>query len=257
MRKYFIILATVLIFIFPSFAFAETFSEAKNFANLDISARYGYPGDYFLNANKKGQYLNQNTWKNAIDIGGISLRAFVYGNPWGPQKQGVYRYLGYTYDGLGFTNINYPIDSGDLLTKYIEDLDWIEYPWNDRLVHQALSNAGEAKISNSKYFNCLLINRDLIYKGFQLERNANGRVLAGPGAGNVHWEKYLHVYQPATQYLCGFGRMWNKKIINGKPYAYYKTAILVPCNLVTPPSTPPKGEVPGFKGELGGGGGLR
>jgi len=51
--------------------------------------------------------------------------------------------------------------------------------------------------------------------------------------------------------------MWNKKIIGGKPVAYYKTVVMVPYNVAYPPSTPPKGEVPGFKGELGGGGGFR
>jgi hypothetical protein len=257
MRKHFIVLAVLLILLFPASAFAETFQEAVTYANRDISARYIYRGDYFGSRNIKGAGLNQKTWNKPLDIGGTSVRTLAYGNPWGEHKQGNYRYLGYTKDGLGFTNINFPDDSKDLQTKYIEDLNWIEYPWEDYLVRQALSNRGEGKLARNPIFDCLLATRDLAYKGLQLEKNKNGRSLAGPRAGSVPWEKYIHVYQPPTEYLSGLGRMWNIKIINGKPVAYYKTVVLVPYSVGKTPVTPPKGEVTEITGELGGGGGFR
>lgn len=257
MRRCSIVLTVLMLLIFPAVAFAESFQEAITYANRDISARYQYRGDFFVSRNVNRLSLNQNIWKNPINLGGVSVHALVYGNPWGDYRNGQYRYLGYTRGGLGFTNINFPCDSKDLLSKYIEDLDWIEYPWKSALVRQAVSNMGEGKLRRDPMFDCLLATRDLAYKGLQLEKNENGRALAGPRAGSVPWEKYIHVYQPSTQYLCGIGRMWNKKIVGGKPVAYYKTVVMVPYNVAYPPSTPPKGEVPGFKGELGGGGGFR
>lgn len=261
MRKYLLILITAtFLFMVPNSVFAESFSQARTYANKDIQVRYNYPFSYFSNTNAQGKQLNQNTWsKPILKFGSTDVRAFVYGNPWGDYKQGNYRYLGYTVDGIGFTNINFPCDSNDLLTKYIEELDWIEYPWKSKLVQQQLSAYGEGELYNISYFNCRLVNRELVYKGVQLEKNENGRPLAGPGADKVPWEKYVHVYQPPTQYYCGLGRMWNKKIIGGKALAFYKTVVLPPYEFITPSSshTPPKGEVPGFKGELGGGGGFR
>lgn len=257
MRRCSIVLTVLMLLIFPASAYAETFQEAVTYANQDISARYNYRGDFFINRNINGASLNQNTWSKPVNIGGVSVRMLTYGNSWGDYRNGQYRYLGYTRDGLGFTNINFPSDSKDLLSKYIEDLDWIEYPWKSALVRQAVSNMGEGKLRRNDFFDCLLATRDLAYKGLQLEKNENGRALAGPRAGSVPWEKYIHVYQPSTQYLCGIGRMWNKKTVGGKPYAYYKTVVLVPYSEISDPVDPPKGEVPGFKGELGGGGGFR
>lgn len=258
MKRHCIALTVLMVLLFPASAFAETFQEAVTYANKDISARYGYRGNFFCAKNINGKTLNQNTWKNPIDIGGVSVRVFAYGSPWGDKKQGNYRYLGYTKDGLGFTNIKFPCDSKDLLSKYIEDLNWIEYPWDDKLVRQTLSSMGETDIRKDPFFDCLYEFRSLAYKGLQLEKNENGRALAGPRAGSVPWEKYIHVYQPPTEYICGIGRMWNKKIINGKPAAYYKTVILVPYGVMNSPVTPPtKSKVPEFKGELGGGGGFR
>lgn len=257
MRKHIIVLAVLLILIFPASAYAETFQEAVTYANRDISARYNYRGDFFINRNINGASLNQNTWSKPVNIGGVSVRMLTYGNSWGDYRNGQYRYLGYTRDGLGFTNINFPCDSKDLLSKYIEDLNWIEFPWKSELVQQALSNRGESELCQDPMFDCLLGTRYLAYKGLQLEKNENGRPLAGPRAGSVPWEKYIHVYQPPTEYLSGLGRMWNVKVINGKPYAYYKTVVLVPYKSIREPVDPPKGEVPGFKGELGGGGGFR
>lgn len=256
MKKRFIILSVLLILLFPASAFAETFQEAVTYANRDISKRYKYRGDFFVTRNIEGAGMNQNTWNKPINIGGISVRTLAYGSPWGDYRQGNYRYLGYTRDGLGFTNISFPDDTKDLQTKYIENLNWIEYPWKNDLVKQAISNKGEGKLHRDPVFDCLLATRDLAYKGLQLEKNVNGRPLAGPKAGSVPWEKYIHVYQPPTEYLSGLGRMWNVKVINGKPVAYYKTVVLVPYSVANPPVTPPKGEVPGFKGELGGGGGF-
>ncbi len=258
MRKsFFIVLTVLLILLFPVSAFAESFQEALKYANNDISARYKYRGNFFVSRNINGASLNQNTWSKPINIGGISVRAMTYGNPWGDYRNGQHRYLGYTIDGLGFTNINFPCDSQDLLSKYIEDLNWIEYPWKSALVNQAVSNMGEGELRQDLIFDCLLGTRYLACKGLQLEKNDNGRALAGPRAGSVPWEKYIHVYQPSTQYLCGIGRMWNVKNVGGRPYAYYKTVVLVPYSEISDPVDPPKGEVPGFKGELGGGGGLR
>jgi hypothetical protein len=257
MRRCSIVLTVLMLLIFPAVAFAESFQEAITYANRDISARYQYRGDFFVSRNINGAGLNQHTWNKPINIGGISIRAMTYGEPWGDYRNGQYRYLGYTRDGLGFTNINFPCDSKDLLSKYIEDLNWIEYPWDDDLVKQALSDMGEGKIPRNPTFNCLLATRDLAYKGLQLEKNKNGRSLAGPRAGSVPWEKYIHVYQPPTEYLSGLGRMWNIKMINGKPAAYYKTVVLVPYSTDKSPVSPPKGEVTEITGELGGGGGFR
>lgn len=208
MKKSFIVLTALLILLFPAAAFAESFQETVTFANSDIEARYHYRGSFFNSRNVNGASLNQNTWENPINIGGVSVHALVYGNPWGDYRNGQYRYLGYTKDALGFTNINFPCDSKDLLSKHIEDLNWIEYPQRDILVRQAISNMGEGgKLNGDVFFDYILANRDLAYKGLQLEKNENGRALAGPRAGSVPWEKFIHVYQPPTQYLCGVGRM--------------------------------------------------
>ncbi len=256
MRKHFVVLTVLLILLFPTSAFAESFQDAVSFANADISARYNFRGNFFIPRNINGYTLNQNTWSKPINIGGVSVRVLAYGNPWGDYRQGNYRYLGYTRDGVGFTNIEFPYDSNDLQSKYIEDLKWIKYPWEDDLVRQALSNMGEGEIRRDPHFDGLKKPniRGSAYKGLQLEKNANGRPLAGPRAGSVPWEEYIYVYQPPTEYLCGMGRMWNVKTINGKPYAYYKTVTLMPFNIVD--SSPP-GKTPGFKGELGGGGGFK
>ena len=82
MRKHFFILTVLLILMYPATAFAESFQEAVRFANNDISMRYKYPGDFFNSRNANGASLNQNAWKNPINIGGVTVRTFAYGNPW-------------------------------------------------------------------------------------------------------------------------------------------------------------------------------
>jgi len=81
----------LMLLIFPAVAFAESFQEAITYANRDISARYQYRGDFFVSRNVNRLSLNQNTWKNPINLGGVSAHALVYGNPWGDYRNGQYR----------------------------------------------------------------------------------------------------------------------------------------------------------------------
>ena len=83
MRKRFIVLTVLLILLFPASAFAETFQKAVTYANGDISVRYEYRGDYFCPRNINNASLNQNTWKNPINVGEVTVRIFAYGSSWG------------------------------------------------------------------------------------------------------------------------------------------------------------------------------
>lgn len=177
---------------------------------------------------------------------------FTYGGPHGTKRKGEYRYLGYTKFGENYTNINFPMDAFNA-SKLIENRNWIANPWKSNAVKKALSAQGENPI-NENPFDKLPINQILVYRGLSREKDENGNPLPmGSGAKTKPWDQYVHVLQPPTEYTSGIGRMWH--ISNGT--VWYKTVYLPQYSEIFTPVDPPKGEVPGFKGELGGGGGFR
>lgn len=249
-RKLILIVSLMLLIIFPAAAFASPittdFNTAIKYANTDISARYNYKDTFYISKNKNNLPLNANTWKK------YNYSVFVYGNPHGEKRNGENRYLGYTLFGEDYTNINFAMDAFDP-TKRMEDRNWIAYPWKSNKVSKAISALGENPIRYNE-FDALPINQILVYRGLSREKDENGNPLPmGSGAKTEPWHLYVHVLQPPTEYTSGIGRMWH--ISNGT--VWYKTVYLPQYSEIFTPVDPPKGEVPGFKGELGGGGGFR
>jgi len=249
MRKI-IAIFLVLVLLFPAAAFAASpprnFNEAVSYSNKDIQLRYKYPGSFYKNKSEKGRSLR---WDNNYRVGNNQTQLLVYGTPWGDYKNGIQRYLGYTLEDVGVTNINYPFDDPDF--TIVDNLNWIKAPWDSKTVQKVVREK-EGGVLQNNYFNGKLIFRQPAYIGLSTERN-NGKPIVGSKAKNIPWEQYMHVCMPPTQYTWGIGRMWYWK--NG--YPYYKTVMLPPYSFYQKPADPPKGKDSEFKGELGGGGGFR
>ena len=217
-------------------------SGYKYFGNCSASP------NYYQSTNKKGRGLSQSAWQDGLVVDGTRTQLLIYGGPWKYEK-GMYRYLGYTIDDLGVTNITFPFDDTDF--SIVDNLNWITAPWDDGKVQQVVLNT-EGILLQENHFDSMYIFRESAYKGLSVERN-NGKTIIGSNAKNMAWEQYMHVYMPPTEYNWGMGRMWYMK----GGYPYYKTVLMPPFSFYRTPIAPPKGEVPGFKGELGGGGGFR
>lgn len=201
-------------------AFAETYSAADAIAD---ALHHGYK-----DKNINGDPINYVTTTAISDItnkNGISYGFLTYGQPHGELRNGHHRYIGYTYYGEDYTNMDFPADqyaNGDDFASQ----DWISQPWKNQAV--ILSNPNITRFpddgTNKYSYNIFagLLTNDLVNNNGYINNNFDSEFWS-----NV--EQYVHILAPPTKYAWGIGRMWHYK--NGN--LLYITVPIMPNSLLT------------------------
>jgi hypothetical protein len=237
MRKLLSILLTLalIIGIFPPIAKAdESMRQSMNQYMLD-----NYAEKNFFPQTVEGKPFNivkvdtitDNSGKPAYTFElGYELKMPNYGEPWSfTQKFGVYRYAGYTPQGLPNGMPNHPFD--DWGGGILETRQWMDDPWKDEGVQNKIANQlGVSKDDVNKMFpkELSLAIRDIpqirekILWGLLLNQY-NGEFIIGKGPGqgiNYPWEKKIIFYYPPTPEIWGRGSMWHYSKYDGKLYYF-------------------------------------
>lgn len=193
--------------------------QLVTFANKELIDRKVIARDYFAIKNKEETPLSTSPYLQGI------RDYIVYGNPHGDMKQGVYRYVGYTYEGDAFTNYAFPSDV--TAPTGLWDRNWIRTPWKDpatknrvelnKTVKDGIQFQSKALFETSIRFGLQMISR----------KKPDGSLLDFPTDKIQlrNWHEYAHIYQPPTSVSWGAGIMFHKTD-NGT--VYYVTVPLSP-----------------------------
>jgi len=236
MRKYlitFIVMLLVLSLGSPAYAGNPNILEsARQSANSEILDKFGYR-EYFIPKDGKGRSLNEAAL--------VGWGVLCYGSAHGDNKGGSHRYLGYTINGVSFTNPSFPDDAG-ASTGYLEENNWIKHPWHSVKVEDFLIGMKELPLDwNSKFnsHNSGNIFLENIRVGLDIHwgkgrTDANGNVIV-PGKNRIlgdkctkywnNWHEYVYVLSPPTDHTWGMGRMW---YINPSGQVRYATVPMAP-----------------------------
>ncbi len=155
--------------------FPKTIDEAVKQANEELYEILGY--DYYVQ-NK----VNEKVWNK--------YKALVYGEEHGYKKGEEYRFWGYTPEEDDFTSYVFPHDA--FAGGYLDDRNWIEYPWKEGLTSEGPFDNNAIYKYNIEY-GLLIYYKDVYKEPFTKD-----------------WYKYVKVLQPPTEYVSGTGRMWHK-----------------------------------------------
>ncbi len=237
MRKLLSILLTLalIIGIFPPVAKAD--ESLRQSLNQHVDTNYGFENFFPQTVNGKPfnivkvDTITDNSGKPAYTFElGYELKMPNYGEPWSfTQKFGVYRYAGYTPQGLPNGMPNHPFD--DWGGGILETRQWMDDPWTDEGVKTKIaSDLGVSKSQIKDMFpeELSLAIRDIpqirekILWGLILNPY-NGEFIVGKGPGqgiNYPWEEKIMVYYPPTEETWGRGRMWHCSKQNGKLYYF-------------------------------------
>ncbi|OPX85777.1 MAG: hypothetical protein A4E53_03372 [Pelotomaculum sp. PtaB.Bin104] len=157
-------------------------------------------------------YVTDSGLSNLTDGNGYSYGFLAYGQPHGDQKDGQYRYIGYTFYGEDYTNMDFPADQNANRADFASQ-NWIIQPWDDSAVKE--SNPNLSKFNpvslpgdgDSKYHTAILAG--IMAYG---ATNANNGYTISSTSNPSFWdniEQYVHILSPASQYSFGIGRMWH------------------------------------------------
>lgn len=171
----------------------ETVEEAVEMANAQIGH------EYF-----KLQEVNIDVWEKYLTL--------VYDAPHGDKKGNEYRYLGETPEEEPFTNINFPNDAW--AGGYLDDRNWIEYPWNN----DNLSGAYWSDFNDKPKYELSIELGLFLYYGDAFKW------------AKEDWYKCVQVLQPPTDYTFGMGRMWHRTATG----IWYITIPMVPLTYNPP-----------------------
>ncbi|MCL5290726.1 MAG: hypothetical protein M1489_06865 [Firmicutes bacterium] len=185
----------------------------------------------YSNTSKSGDSINYITstgLSNITDANGNRYGFLTYGQPHGgPRRNGQQRYIGYTYYGEDYTNMDYPADKNANGTDFASQ-HWIPQPWDDGAVKANNENISMFKPEGkpgdgSPEYHTVILAGIMAYGA----TNANngytiGETADGSFYGNI--EQYVHILAPPTKYAWGIGRMWH--IENGQ--LWYVTIPIAP-----------------------------
>jgi len=216
-------------FINPAFAGIYDSTKAIN----DAKTNYGYS-----DVSESGAPLNYVTstgLSNLTDGSGYSYGFLVYGEPHGDYINGQYRYIGYTYYGEDFTNMDFPADKNAGGADFSSQ-NWISRPWDNQVVQANNPNLskfnppGLPGDGDSQY-------RTQILAGIMAygATNANNGYTMNKSNNPSFWEnieQYVHILAPPTNYAWGIGRMWRYDE-NGN--LWYVTVPIMPTSLLNQP----------------------
>lgn len=214
MRRLSVIIAVLfLLTVSINTALAGTLYDATKAIN-DAEQQYS---DYYQNSspNVPGQdeslhYVSDPGLSKLTDGNGYSYGFLAYGQPHGDQKPSQSRYIGYTYFGEDFTNMNFPADQNANGADFASQ-NWINKPW------EAPDKSVIA--SNDPYFTKFSGDGDSKYHAVTLAgimayggTNASNGYIISSTDNPSFWsniEQYVHILAPPTNYAWGIGRMWH------------------------------------------------
>ena len=213
------------VFITPTFAGTYSANDAIN----DAIQNSGF----YQSKNINGaaiQYVTTTGLSQITSGGGYCFGFLTYGQPYGDQGNGQYRYIGNTFYGEDYTNMDFPADKNANGVDFAS-MNWVRQPWGDS------SSAKAIKASNSKFrrfpgdgspeYHTAILVGIMVYGA----TNANNGYTIGETKdssfyGNI--EQYVHILAPPTQYAWGIGRMWHME--NGR--LWYVTIPIMPNALL-------------------------
>jgi len=201
-------------------------------------ALQNYSGYYQNKYNFNGDpihYITDTSLSKIPDANGYGCGFLTYGQPHGDYKAGQYRYIGYTFYGEDYTNMDFPPD------KYANGADfasqnWVSYPWDDPAVKASNPNIkkfdpvglpgdGDSDIGYRYVLQYSILFTDYLgNNGYKVDLSSNPSFW-----DNIHL--YVHVLSPATTYSWGIGRMWHYDA-NGN--LWYVTVPIAPGILIPP-----------------------
>lgn len=207
------------------------YDEAK--AIDDVKANYGYS-----DVSKSGDpihYITDTSLGKELDANGYGCGFLTYGQPHGDYKDGQYRYIGYTFYGEDYTNMDFPPD------RYANGADfasqkWVAEPWNNPAVIASNPNIkkfdpvgipgdGYSELGHRYILQFSILFTDyLSNNGYKVDLSLNPSFW-----DNIHL--YVHILSPATTYSWGIGRMWHRDA-NGN--LWYVTVPIAPGVLIPP-----------------------
>lgn len=201
-------------------------------------ALQNYSGYYQSKYNFTGEAINYVTdtgLSNLTDGNGYSYGFLAYGQPHEDQKDGQHRYIGYTFYGENYTNMDFPADKNAGGADFSSQ-NWIIEPWKDPVVQannpqlKKFNPDGLSGDGDSKYHTAILAGI-LAYGG----TNANNGYTISETSDPVFWneiERYVHILSPGTSRAWGIGRMWRYDE-NGS--LWYVTVPIMPGGLLPEP----------------------
>lgn len=215
--------------------------------NAEIESIYGIP-EYYKKINIDGDSLR----KDMLE----SNKMILYGgNHDYVTSTKKYRYIGYTYGGDAYPNMDYPPDEWAMKTS-LEHWKWVENPYSKirpgspDYIPQLANQTSIKKLIGDPTFNYNI--RDLYgnpindrylpnivygigYK-YSKDKLSNGKpALDGTyddvdanGKYKIPWHRYVHVLQPPTDESWGLGVMVHK----GTSQYWYVTVHIAPNNMI-------------------------
>lgn len=211
-----LIMALITIFLSSSVVLAAekcptTIDEALKAANEEVAPICGVP-DYFQYFNSHSKPINKTRWLEKDRV------LFAYGEPYGDEKDGRYRYLGETTLGEDFTNPYFPHDAW--AGGQLESRNWIPAPWEKSYITKDFKIFKDNDFNNrSEYLPSIQRGLELFY----------AEAIQGPSNPMWnHWHEYLHILQPPTKWAWGLGRMWHQVSSGENKGIWYITVPLPP-----------------------------
>lgn len=191
----------------------------------DALQNFGYGS-----TNKSGYPLNYITTtglNNITDGKGYSYGFLTYGQPHGDQKNGQHRYIGYTFYGEDYTNMDFPADKNAGGADFASQ-NWIIEPWKNPDVRAVNPSFYDFSGDGDPSYHTVILAGILAYGG----TNANNGFTISDSSGDpAFWnaiEKYVHILSPPTNYGWGIGRMWH---YDEDGYPWYVTVPIMPNSL--------------------------
>ncbi|MBP7330893.1 MAG: hypothetical protein KBA08_01035 [Firmicutes bacterium] len=217
-------------FLTPALA-GTPYDSAK--AINDAKENYGYSA-----TNESGDPINYVTstgLSNLTDGKGYSYGFLTYGQPHGDQKSGESRYIGYTYYGEDYTNMDFPADKNAGGADFTSR-NWIIEPWNEPGLTDiqatdpmfTMFNPDGLPGDGDPAYHTAILAGIMAYGA----TNANNGYTITEASNPAFWneiEKYVHILSPATAYSFGIGRMWHKDASGG---LWYVTVPIMPNALL-------------------------
>lgn len=195
--------------------------------------------------NKNGdtiQYVASAGLSKITDASGNSYGFLVYGQPHGDQdKNGQYRYVGYTYYGEDVTNMDFPADQNANGADFAS-AGWISQPWeepNKSVIASSDPMFTKFPGDGDPKYNAAILAGIMAYGGTNASNGYTISSTDNPDFWN-NIELFVHILAPPTQYAWGIGRMWHTDASGNLLYVTIPIApytLLGQAQLIVTPST--------------------
>ena len=225
MLKRLLAIAAVFIFLFTTPAFAGQLFDSQTaidnaLSNPNLYRQHNENGDSL-------NYVSIPILSNYVK-GNNCYGCLVYGNPHGDYSNGQHRYLGYTLNCEEYTNVAFPPDVSH--SGYLEDQQWIYWPWGDNNVKNSYTLDNWHELDGSNEYALNIKHGIMVY--YMDSANTNNYEIGGEAAYPDFWadiHQRVHILSPPTDYSWGIGRMFRY----GNNGINYMTVPILP-NLLVP-----------------------